>query len=99
MERQTPWRQDPLLAGAWVQRMRTTTRRFLLATVIAGLCDSIAFGQWQQQNIKSEADFRGLSAVSANVAWVSGTKGTYGRTTDGGKTWSVGTVPGAEKLD
>ena len=25
--------------------------------------------------------------------------GTYGRTTDGGKTWSVGAVPGAEKLD
>jgi photosystem II stability/assembly factor-like uncharacterized protein len=25
--------------------------------------------------------------------------GTYARTTDGGKNWSVGTVPGAEKLD
>jgi photosystem II stability/assembly factor-like uncharacterized protein len=37
--------------------------------------------------------------VSAKVAWVSGTKGTYGRTTDGGQTWSVGTVPGAAKLD
>ncbi len=38
--------------------------------------------------------------VSSQVAWVSGTKGTFGRTTDGGKTWSAGTVPGsAEKLD
>src|ERR1700730_2515673 len=41
----------------------------------------------------------GLCAVSPNVAWVSGTKGTYGRTTDAGRTWSVGTVPGTEKLD
>src|SRR5205823_732493 len=28
-----------------------------------------------------------------------GTKGTVGRTTDAGKTWSVGTVTDAEKLD
>jgi photosystem II stability/assembly factor-like uncharacterized protein len=55
--------------------------------------------QWQQQTIASNADFRGLCAVSAKVAWVSGTKGTYGRTTDGGQTWSVGTIPGAAKLD
>jgi len=28
-----------------------------------------------------------------------GTKGTFARTTDAGKTWFVGTVPGAAKLD
>ena len=37
--------------------------------------------------------------MSPNVAWVSGTEGTYARTTDRGKSWSIGTVPGAEKLD
>src|SRR5207302_8703400 len=72
---------------------------FYLAAVFLGLCDSIAHAQWQQQTISSDADFRGLCAVSAKVAWVSGTKGMYARTTDGGKTWSVGTVPGAAKLD
>jgi len=72
---------------------------FFLAVILFGLCDSIAFAQWQTQTSGSKSDFRGLSAVSANVAWVSGTKGTYARTTDAGKTWSVGTVPGAEKLD
>jgi photosystem II stability/assembly factor-like uncharacterized protein len=72
---------------------------FYVATIILGLGDSIAQAQWQQQTIGSVADFRGLCAVSRQVAWVSGTKGTYGRTTDGGKTWTVGTVPGAEKLD
>src|SRR5207302_11197075 len=72
---------------------------FYLAAVFLGLCDSIAHAQWQQQTISSDADFRGLCAVSAKVAWVSGTKGTYARTTDAGETWSVGTVPGAAKLD
>jgi photosystem II stability/assembly factor-like uncharacterized protein len=72
---------------------------FSLAAVLVGLCHSIAHAQWQPQTIRSDADFRGLCVVSAKVAWVSGTKGTYGRTTDGGKTWSVGTVPGAAKLD
>ncbi len=59
----------------------------------------MAVAQWNQQTIDTDADFRGLCAVSAKVVWVSGTKGTYGRTTDGGKTWSGGKVPDADKLD
>src|SRR5215471_11115805 len=70
-----------------------------LVGALLGIGDSPTYGAWQQQVIRSNADFRGLCAVSAKVAWVSGTKGTFGRTTDGGKTWSVGTVPGAETLD
>src|SRR5438552_5470270 len=72
---------------------------FCLAAVLLGLGDAIAHAQWQQQTIRSDADFRGLCAVSTKVAWVSGTKGTYGRTSDAGKTWSVGTVLDAGKLD
>jgi photosystem II stability/assembly factor-like uncharacterized protein len=37
--------------------------------------------------------------VSPKVTWASGTKGTYARTADGGKTWTAGHVPDAEKLD
>jgi photosystem II stability/assembly factor-like uncharacterized protein len=70
-----------------------------IAAVCLGLFASIVHAQWQPQVIKTDADFRGLSAVSDTVAWVSGTKGTFGRTTDGGKTWAAGTVAGAEKLD
>src|SRR5260370_18527182 len=72
---------------------------FYFAAALLGLCDSSARAQWQQQTIRSDADFRGLCVVSAKVAWVSGTKGTYGRTTDAGRTWSVGKVPSAAKLD
>jgi photosystem II stability/assembly factor-like uncharacterized protein len=74
-------------------------KHFFLVAILLGLCGSIAFGQWQAQAIDTKADFRGLCVVSPNVAWVGGTKGTYARTTDGGRSWSVATVPGAEKLD
>lgn len=42
---------------------------------------------------------RGVSAVSAQVVWASGTHGTYLRTRDGGRTWKAAQVPGAEGLD
>jgi photosystem II stability/assembly factor-like uncharacterized protein len=74
-------------------------KSFYVVAALLGHCDSIGHLRWQEQTIRSDADFRGLCVVSAKVAWVSGTKGTYGRTTDAGKTWSVGTVPGAAKLD
>ena len=40
----------------------------------------------------------GVHAVNQNVAWVSGTGGTFAVTTDGGATWHPGVVPGAEAL-
>lgn len=64
---------------------------FLLTTTVAA--------QWQKQFINTDASFRGLSAVNQNVAWVSGTKGTVGRTIDGGETWEVIRVTDAAQLD
>jgi photosystem II stability/assembly factor-like uncharacterized protein len=74
-------------------------KHYLLAVSLIVLCGPAALAQWQKQAVSSKADFRGLCVVSPSCAWVSGTKGTYARTTDGGKTWSVGTVSGAEELD
>jgi len=45
------------------------------------------------------ASFRGLRAVSAKVAWASGSLGAVCRTTDGGATWEALRVPGGEGLD
>ncbi len=42
---------------------------------------------------------RGLSVVSDRVIWVSGSKGTVGRSIDGGKSWQWTTVKGFEKRD
>ena len=45
------------------------------------------------------ASLRGLSVVSERVVWASGASGTVLRTTDGGSTWQVLRVPGADSLD
>jgi|SRR6516162_2061852 len=42
---------------------------------------------------------RGLSVVSAQIIWASGTHGTYLRSLDGGETWTASQVPGGESLD
>src|SRR5262249_12238153 len=58
-----------------------------------------ALGQWKPQTSGTIAQLRGVSAASSTVAWASGSKGTYLRTTDGGATWTHGVVPGAQALD
>ncbi|MEJ7861246.1 MAG: hypothetical protein WKF90_06360 [Pyrinomonadaceae bacterium] len=68
---------------------------FLLIFAIAAIADA----QWIKQTIDSKASLRGLSVVSEKVVWASGTGGTFLKTVDGGKTWTNGKVPGAEKLD
>jgi photosystem II stability/assembly factor-like uncharacterized protein len=74
-------------------------KHLYVAVILLGLCGFSAGAEWQTQTIGTKSDFRGLCVVNSNVAWASGTKGTFARTTDGGKTWSVGAVPGADKLD
>ncbi|MFC5411373.1 WD40/YVTN/BNR-like repeat-containing protein [Larkinella bovis] len=63
------------------------------------LFPSLLFAQWQPQTSGTDANFRAVSAVSQKVVWVGGSKGTFVRTTNGGKTWTAGTVPGAEACD
>ena len=45
------------------------------------------------------ASLRGVRAVSEQVAWASGSRGTVLRTTDGGTTWTRHAVAGADSLD
>jgi photosystem II stability/assembly factor-like uncharacterized protein len=46
----------------------------------------------------TEALLVGVSPVNERIVWVSGVRGTWGRTTDGGNTWTIGRVPGADTL-
>lgn len=71
------------------------------ATALA-LCLSagvLAQPRWVPHLTGVTARLRGLSAVSDRVLWASGTTGTVVRTTDGGDTWEIRPVPGAEHLD
>ena len=56
-------------------------------------------GPWVSQSSGTSAELRGLSVVSARVAWVSGTGGRFARTTDGGRSWRVDSIAGASSLD
>jgi photosystem II stability/assembly factor-like uncharacterized protein len=47
----------------------------------------------------ANTSIRGLSVVSDSIAWVSGSNGTIGITTDGGKKWKWTKPKGYEKLD
>ena len=70
----------------------------LLATVFL-LAPRAAHPQWAAQASGTDAELRGLSVVSARVAWVSGTRGRFARTTDGGATWRADSIAGASSLD
>ena len=68
---------------------------FFTVLVLAGSVSA----QWKRFPVATEASFRGLSVVSEKIVWASGTAGTVVRTADGGRTWDVFRIPGAEKLD
>lgn len=55
--------------------------------------------QWQPQQINTKSHFRAVHALSSQVVWAGGTKGTVLRTLDGGLHWQVLQVAGAEALD
>jgi len=50
------------------------------------------------QNSGTTQGLIAVSPVSSRVVWASGRGGTFVLTTDGGKTWKAGVVPGAEAL-
>jgi photosystem II stability/assembly factor-like uncharacterized protein len=77
----------------------STTSTLRYSHLVVLLVASSAHAQWTPQTSGTDAEFRGLSAVNANVAWASGTRGRFIRTTDGGRTWIVDSVATASGLD
>ncbi len=73
--------------------MRSALAAVLALSVVQGS------SAWREQGSGVSARLRGVSAVSPQVAWASGASGTVIRTVDGGATWQVRPVPGAERLD
>lgn len=67
--------------------------------VLVTASSAAVLGQWKILAPGPDASFRGLDVVSEKVVWASGTGGTVIRTTDGGESWKVFKVPGADKLD
>jgi photosystem II stability/assembly factor-like uncharacterized protein len=75
---------------------------FLPRAAVAALLVAVAApasAQWQLATVNTRAEFRGLNLVGNHVAWASGTRGTVARSTDGGRSWTLFHVPGADSLD
>ena len=78
-------------------------KRVALLLALFSLAASVAFASsggyaWQLTPTGSTASLRGLSAVSENVAWASGSAGTVLRTLDKGASWSSVGPPGTATL-
>lgn len=71
-------------------------RSLIVLLLVAG---AAAQSRPQVQISHSTESLRGVSTVSRQMAWASGTHGTYLRTVDGGVTWTVAQVPDAGALD
>jgi photosystem II stability/assembly factor-like uncharacterized protein len=58
-----------------------------------------AGAQWMPQQSGTDAEFRGLVALSPTVVWASGTRNRVVHSTDGGRTWKIDTIPTGSTLD
>jgi len=72
--------------------MRSLLILLLLSTAVAQPSPQVAISHTTE-------GLRGVSAVSRDVVWASGTHGTYLRTVDAGVTWTTAQVPDAGTLD
>jgi len=75
-------------------------KHYLLLTLFFAV--SLAYAQeYQLKKVESntKASFRGLSVVDNQVAWLSGSQGWVGVTTDAGATWNFNQVKGFENTE
>ena len=84
-----------------VNRMAQGLTALVVATLLTVGTSSGAGLEGKQQTITTGTTerFRGVSAPAETTVWASGTGGTVVRSLDGGTTWDVRTVAGAEQLD
>jgi len=76
--------------------MKTLSTLILVLTLSSSLSAQSGFMDYPTGMTGS---MRGLNVVSEKVIWISGTKGEFSVTRDGGKTWFHDTVPGGRTLD
>jgi len=71
-----------------------------LSLVLAlSVAATAARAQWVPQQSGTDAEFRGLVALSPSVVWASGTRNRVVHSTDGGRTWKLDSIPTGSTLD
>lgn len=73
--------------------------RYILLLLLCTFSLPIFAQQVEMLTSGTKTSIRGLSVVSDNVVWVSGSSGTVGKSVDGGKNWQWIKVKGFEKND
>lgn len=63
------------------------------------LLDSLNEGKINNYVLPGEPSLRGIDVLNDQVAWVSGSKGTFARTIDAGQTWHSGKINNDTLLD
>ena len=77
---------------------RTLLVLSLIALASLSFADKTHQPKLTPQNSGTTNGLIAVSPVNERVVWASGRAGTYVKTTNGGKAWTVGVVPGAEAL-
>ncbi len=84
--------------GQWMKRAMRHWGALTIVYVV-GMVGAFAAQTWTAQTSGVTVTFRGVSAVDGQTAWVSESRGTVLRTSDGGTTWANVSPAGAETLD
>ena len=72
----------------WSDGLQSQLSRTGLCGLVLGVCLGAtlpARAQWQIERSGTTASLRGIHAVTADIAWASGTNGTVLRTLNGGQ--------------
>ncbi|MCH7411770.1 YCF48-related protein [Belliella sp. DSM 111904] len=54
---------------------------------------------WELLEVPSSASLRGLSALTSEIVWATGSNGTWLLTSDGGSSWTSGVIAGLDSVD
>ncbi len=79
--------------------VRSITMVSILATSVVLSSAAPADDVWQNFQTRTEASLRGLAAVSKDVAWACGSKGTIVQTIDGGTSWLHHAIPNLQDVE
>jgi photosystem II stability/assembly factor-like uncharacterized protein len=83
-----------------IDRLLMIMKTFILIFLALACHDTFGQGiQWVNIQTGTDANFRGLSVADDSVAWVSGSNGWVGRSSNGGRTWAFKQVKDFEKSD
>lgn len=75
-------------------------RIFIFSIFLLSISSSPLFSQKIKLiDSSSKASLRGLSVVNDKIVWISGNKGTVGKSIDGGKIWKYFSIPGFANAD